>query len=101
MIPGRPAVMFVVSGLKSALPTEEMERRYKERLPRFREVEGLMQKYYSHDPETGEWAGIYLFDSEESLANFLESDLRKSIPQAYELTGPPRIQRFGIVDALR
>ena len=97
----RPAVMLIVRGLKSALSREEFERRYKERLPQFRELEGLVQKYYSYEESTGEWAGIYLWDSEESLAAYLASDLRKSIPSAYELTEPPRIERMPIVDVLR
>jgi heme-degrading monooxygenase HmoA len=97
----RPTIMLIVRGLKSDLPYEELERRYKERMPQFREVPGLVQKYYSVDESTGEWAGIYLWDSEESLAAYLESDLRKTIPSAYELTEPPRVERFPIVDVLR
>lgn len=97
----RPTVMLIVRGLKSNLPREELERRYKERLPRFREVPGLVQKYYAYDDATKEWAGIYLWDSEESLAAYLESDLKKTIPAAYELTGPPKVERFPIVDVLR
>ncbi|MCL7985746.1 MAG: YdhR family protein [marine benthic group bacterium] len=96
-----PRIMLLVRGLKSELPREEMERRYLERLPQFRQVAGLIQKYYSYDESTGEWAGIYLWDSEESLARYLDSDLRKSIPEAYELTEPPRVERFPIVDVLR
>lgn len=42
-----------------------------------------------------------MWDSEQSLAAFLESDLRKTIPSAYELIEPPRIERFPIVDVLR
>ena len=101
MCDARPVVMLIVRGLKSDLSREELERRFKERMPQFREVSGLVQKYYSYDESTGEWAGIYLWDSEESLARYLESDLRKSIPSAYELTEPPRLERFRIVDVLR
>lgn len=36
-----------------------------------------------------------------SPAAYLESDLKKSIAEAYELTAPPKIQRFPIVDTLR
>ena len=97
----QPTIMLMVRGLKSDLSREELERRYRERLPQFRQVAGLIQKYYSYDESTGEWAGIYLWDSEESLARYLESDLRKSIPEAYELTEPPRVERFPIVDVLR
>jgi heme-degrading monooxygenase HmoA len=93
--------MLIVRGLKSKLPRQEFERRYKERLPQFQEVDGLIQKYYTYDESTGEWAGIYLWDGEDSLSRYLESDLRKTIAAAYELTEPPRIERFRIVDVLR
>ena len=101
MAAAKPKIMLIVRGLKSNLSREEMERRYKERLPQFRDVPGLIQKYYSCDESTGEWAGIYLWDSEEYLLNYLKSDLRKSIPAAYELTEPPLVERFPIVDVLR
>lgn len=97
----QPTILLIVRGLKSDLSHDEMEKRYKERMPRFRDVPGLLQKYYSFDASTQEWAGIYLWDSAESLEAYLESDLRKTIPSAYELTQSPRIDRFQIVDTLR
>jgi heme-degrading monooxygenase HmoA len=93
--------MLIVGGLKSKLSHDEFERRYKERMPQFRDVRGLLQKYYSYDSSTEEWAGIYLWESEEAAAAYLESDLRKTISSAYELTQPPRVERFPIIDVLR
>jgi heme-degrading monooxygenase HmoA len=101
MAASQPRIMLIVGGLKSNLSNEELERRYRERMPQFRDVPGLVQKYYSYDQATQEWAGIYLWESEEALAAFLESDLRRSIPEAYELTEPPVIQRFPVIDVLR
>ena len=101
MTNARPAIMLIVRGLKSNLPREELEKRTRERMPEFRKLSGLIQKYYACDDATGEWSGIYLLDWEESLAEYLESDLRKTIPAAYELTGPPQIERYDIVDVLR
>ena len=97
----QPTIILIVRGLKSELSPEELERRYKERMPEFRDLPGLIQKYYSYDESANEWAGIYLWDSEESLAAYLESDLRKTIPSAYQLKEPPRIERYSIVDVLR
>jgi quinol monooxygenase YgiN len=94
-------IMLIVGGLKSKLSREELEKRYKERMPQFRQVPGLVQKYYSYDEAANEWAGIYLWENEEALAAYLESDLKKSIAEAYELTAPPKIQRLPIVDMLR
>jgi len=70
--------------IKSDLKHDEFERRLLDRRPRFQEVPGLLQKVYGRDPETGDVCGIYFFDSVESLSQFKESELAKTIPQAYE-----------------
>ena len=36
------------------------------------------------DPETGDVCGIYLFESDDALREFRESELAKSIPIAYD-----------------
>ena len=55
-----------------------------ERKPWFLEVPGLIQKMYGRDEASGEVCGIYFFKSEETLAAYLESDLAKTTPTAYE-----------------
>lgn len=97
----QPAIMLIVRGLKSDLSGDELTERYRERMSQFRDLPGLVQKYYARDESTGDWAGIYFWDSEESLSAYLESDLRKTIPSAYELTEPPRIERYALHDILR
>jgi heme-degrading monooxygenase HmoA len=76
------AVLFV--RIKSSLSAEEFERRLAARLPRFREVPGLVQKIYGRDGETGDVCGIYFFESEDALAEFRETELARTIPTAYE-----------------
>jgi len=70
--------------VKSSLDPEELERRASERRPHFREVSGLIQKIYGLDESTGDACGIYFFEDREALAAFAESELAKSIPEAYE-----------------
>lgn len=96
----QPQIMFFVR-FKSSLPAEEVERRYKERLPQFREVPGLLQKYYVYDPATGEWGGCHIFDSQSSLDAYLASDLRKTIAETYQIAGEPRVETITIADVLR
>jgi hypothetical protein len=48
------------------LAQEEVQRIMEERAPRFREVPGLVQKYYGREPTSGAFCGCYIFDSEES-----------------------------------
>ena len=95
-----PAVLLIVR-FKSSLSPEELEKRYKERLPAFRALPGLLQKYYLHDPSTEEWGGLYLWDSQASLDEFMASDLRKSIPETYQIAGTPRIETTTVIDILR
>jgi hypothetical protein len=62
---------------------------------------GLLQKYYLHDPSSDEWGGLYLWDSQESLDQFMASDLRKSIAETYQFVGTPRIETPTVIDILR
>jgi heme-degrading monooxygenase HmoA len=70
--------------VRSSLEFEELEKRAQERRPRFEAVPGLLQKIYARDPETGDVCGIYFFDSRESLDRFRQSELARTIPEAYE-----------------
>ena len=78
--------------LKSNLPEEELLSKAKERKPEFEAIPGLMQKYYVKMNEAGSYGGIYVWDSTESLKAFKESDLAKSIPQAYEVVEAPMLK---------
>ena len=87
--------------LKSDLPEQELLRRAKEREPRFRAIPGLIQKYYTKMGAPGQYAGIYVWDSRESLKSYRESDLAASIPEAYEITEAPGIEILDVLFQLR
>ena len=78
------AVLFV--RIKSSLEFEELERRLLERKPGFLEFPGLVQKIFGHDPASGDLCGIYFFESREALDAYRDTELAKSIPDAYEAT---------------
>jgi hypothetical protein len=77
-------VLFV--RIKSDLDLNELERRAAKRKPLFKEVPGLIQKIYGKDEATGDVCGIYFFESKTALAQYRDSELAKSIPNAYEAT---------------
>jgi heme-degrading monooxygenase HmoA len=93
-------IMQIVN-LKSPLSEEELLSKAHERAPQFRAIPGLLQKYYLNRPGEGEYAGVYIWDSRESLAAFRESELAKSIPAAYQVTEPPVIEVSEIMFPLR
>ena len=72
--------------VKSDVDPAELARRMLERKPQFLAVPGLIQKMYGRDPASGDFCGIYFFESKAALANFRDSELAKTIPTAYEAT---------------
>lgn len=49
----------------------------------FRNVPGLIEKYYIAEEGTGAISGIYLFETQSSRDSFWTSDLAASIPERY------------------
>jgi heme-degrading monooxygenase HmoA len=85
----------------SGLSEAEVRRTMEERAPQFRALPGLLQKYYGRERESGEFCGIYIWDSEASLAAFRASELARSIPDAYQVARQPRIEIFDVLFPLR
>lgn len=87
--------------LKSNLPEEELLIKAKEREPQFKDIPGLLQKYYVKIDKSSQYGGIYIWDSQESLDTYRESDLAKSIPEAYEIIEAPSMEMMDIIFQLR
>ncbi len=87
--------------LRSGLSDAEVRRIMEERAPQFRAIPGLLQKYYGREPESGAYAGIYIWDSEASMRAFLGTELRRTIPEAYQVVEPPRVEFFEVLFPLR
>ncbi len=87
--------------LKSNLPEEELLNKAREREPQFKAIPGLLQKYYVKTGQPGQYGGIYVWDSPDSLQSYRESDLAKSIPEAYEITEAPNVEIMDILFQLR
>ena len=85
----------------SGLPHDEVLRVMEERLPQFREVPGLLQKYSARETATGDYVGIYLFDSEAALQRYRSSELAASIPATYKVEGAPRREVAELLFPLR
>jgi len=95
-----PALVLLVR-FKSALSLDETMAVVEERAPEFEALSGLQQKYYLEDVNTGEIAGLYLWDSAESLESYRGSELRASIAQAYRAEGEPRVEVYRVLKTLR
>lgn len=87
--------------LTSPLAEEELLAKARERAPEFRAIPGLVQKYYVSHDEEGQYAGVYVWDSLESMEAFRASDLAKSIGRAYQVSAPPEVEVSEILFPLR
>jgi heme-degrading monooxygenase HmoA len=77
---------------KSGLTHEQVAERFAARAPNYREVPGLLQKYYVHFPATDEHGGVYVWDSPESLERWRESGLAGSLAETYQVEEPPEVE---------
>jgi len=86
---------------RSRLSPEEVTALMEKRAPEFRALAGLRQKYYLQDADTGEYAGLYLWESQEAFAAYRDSELRATIAEAYQAEGEPRVELYRILMPLR
>ena len=95
-----PELVLLVK-FKSRLSMDEVLEVMNSRSDDFRALAGLKQKYYLQDSTTGEYAGLYLWESPDAFAAYRDSELRASIAAAYQTEGAPRVEVFGVIKALR
>ena len=96
----QPALILLVK-FKSALSLKEVEEVIDSRINKFRALKGLQQKYYLQEPATQEYAGLYLWESNEDFLAYRDSELRATIAEAYKTEGEPRIEVFRVIKSLR
>lgn len=70
--------------LKSAMSDDGAFEVMRDRAPRFREVPGLLQLYFARERETGELCGVHVFESQEALEAYRETELAGAMEAAYE-----------------
>ena len=86
---------------KSGLTYEQHMKTAEERLPQYRALKGLIQKYYLKYDGVDEYGAVYLWESEAALKEFRESELFRTIPATYHFEGAPDIQTAELIMPLR
>lgn len=71
----------------SGLEHDEVAERFKARSDCYRQVPGLVQKYYVHYQDTNEYGGIYVWDSFESLEAWRQGNLAGTLSETYQVKG--------------
>lgn len=66
-------------------------------LETFKNVPGLLQKYYIIEESSGALSGFYLFQSKNDRVAFLASDVAKRIPETYGvITETLRVEEYNM-----
>ena len=91
-------ILKVAFMMKNQVPEEEQKKGLEQVVNIFKQVPGLKQKYFIADPRTGEAGGIYIFESQEALDNYLQSDVWRNVVLA-NVKEEPRIETFVVIAA--
>jgi heme-degrading monooxygenase HmoA len=71
---------------KSGLTDEDVQAKFEARADAYESVPGLIEKLYVRY-RTGDFGAVYVWEDEEALAAFRNSDLGSSIAGAYQVEG--------------
>jgi heme-degrading monooxygenase HmoA len=77
---------------KSRLPDNAVQAKFEERADQYRNVPGLVEKIYLRFRESGEFGAVYVWESEKALMDFRETDLARTIPDAYQVEEAPLVE---------
>ena len=94
-------MIIQVVKFKSNLSEEELFKIVKERKSEFQKITALKQKYYFKDVMTGEYGGVYLWESKEAMQEFQQTELAKTIGAAYQISEKPKIEIYQVFMPLR
>jgi hypothetical protein len=76
----------------SDLTDDEVQATFEDRADRYRTVPGLVEKIYVRFRDSGEFGAVYLWESEQALLDFRETELARTIPSAYQVVGEPYVE---------
>ncbi len=86
---------------KSTFSAELLLNVCKQNLEDFRNVPGLIQKYYIAEEGTGALSGFYIFETKSARAAFWTSELAKNIPAQYGVIAETlRVEQYDVAIVL-
>jgi heme-degrading monooxygenase HmoA len=94
-------MIALIVRFKSRLSYEEVLKIAEDRADRFRALDGLAQKYYLNYAEKDEYGAVYLWESEEALQQFRDSELAATIAGTYGVEGALDLRVAEVIMPLR
>ena len=94
-------MLVQVVKFQSKLSFEKVNELFKKRAAEYEKVPGLIQKYYIKTQDRKYFGGIYVWESEEALKEFHNSELAGSISEKYQVIGQEEIETYEVAFPLR
>ena len=92
---------ILIVKFSSPLADSEVQQLFQQRLPAVSAAPGRLQKYYTREASSGDYIGVHVFDSDESLECYRNCELSRSLPSVYRTTAPPRVEVLEVLFQLR
>jgi hypothetical protein len=89
-------ILKVIFTMKNKAPEQEQKKGLAQLTEVYKKVKGLKQKYFLADPRTGEAGGLYIFESQEALDEYLKSDVYKNVV-LQNSKGRPKLEQFVVI----
>ena len=64
----------------------------RDRGPAFREVPGLLQKYFVKFDTPGQYGGVYLWETRDAMQSYRASALAQTVGEAYRVIGETEVE---------
>lgn len=81
---------------RSEKPVAEVQAMSEGSLPLFRQLPGLLQKYYVENLDTGEIGGVYVWETLEHLQAHVEGPIMAAMPERFAMPAPPTLEIFEV-----
>lgn len=89
-------MLVQVVKFQSKLSFEKVNELFKKRAPEYEKVPGLIQKYYIKTQDGKYFGGIQVWESEEALKKFHNSELAGSISEKYQVIDQEEIETYEV-----
>ncbi|MCB1501283.1 MAG: hypothetical protein KDK07_16115 [Bauldia sp.] len=86
---------------ESKLPEDKLLAAAERRMPDYRAIPSLVQKYYLKLSAPNHYGGLLFWDTPAAMAAFRNSELAKTVSDVYQTVGAPRVDIHELMFPLR
>lgn len=86
---------------ESALSEKDVVRVAEDRIDQYAAIPTLKQKYYMKLSAPNHYGGLMIWESPTAMAEFRETELARTVGDAYKVVGAPKVDIYELMFPLR